>query len=101
MSESDEFYFKVLDEAIQDTLDTLPAIAKVFINPEYDLKETVENDTDFLLGAVLSQIIQTISRLYVLRNVSGPSEDQCIKINHRLFSKAPEIRSRIFQILGH
>jgi hypothetical protein len=69
MSESDEYYFKILDEVMQNTLNTLPNIADVFLNPNYDLKETVENDTDFLLGAVLSQIINRISYLYAIRNV--------------------------------
>jgi hypothetical protein len=101
MGESDQFYFSVLDEVIKETLDTLPYMAEVFLNPDYDLKETVENDTDFLLGAVLSQIIQNISRRYALRNISGPSDEQAIKINRRLFSKAPEIRAKLFQILGH
>ena len=100
MSESDEYYFGMLDEVIRDILNDLTWINDVFLNPLYDL-ETVENDTDFLLGAVLSHIINQVSFRYVTRNVSVPSDEQAIKINHRLFSRAPEIRAKILQILGH
>jgi hypothetical protein len=36
---------------------------KVFLNPEYDLKKTVENDADFLLGATFSEIIDHMNWL--------------------------------------
>jgi hypothetical protein len=35
-SESDEFYFKIQDESIRETLEQLPHIIQVFHNPLYD-----------------------------------------------------------------
>jgi hypothetical protein len=51
-SESDEFYFKIQDESIRETLAELPNIIQVFHNPLYDLSETVGSDMDFMLGVV-------------------------------------------------
>ena len=49
-SESDEFYFKIQDESIRETLAELPNIIQVFHNPLYDLNETVGSDIDFHVG---------------------------------------------------
>ena len=72
----------------------------VFRNPLYDLKLTVENDVDFLLGAVFGQIIGNVTNLYVIRNVPRPSPMQLDKLNQRLFSKAPEFKAKIKEVLG-
>ncbi len=95
-SESDKFYFKIQDESIRETL---PNIIQVFHNPLYDLNETVGSDSDFMLGAVFGQIISHSSWLYYVRRASRPTPEQFIKINSRLFSKAPEFRTKILEIV--
>jgi hypothetical protein len=57
----------IQDDAIRETLAKLDKKTKVFLNPEYDLKKTVEveveNDADFLLGATFSEIIDHMNWL--------------------------------------
>lgn len=96
---SDEFYFKIQDESIRETLAELPHIIQVFHNPLYDLNETVGSDIDFMLGAVFGQIISRSNWLYYVRRVLKPTPEQYIKINSRLFSKAPEFRTKILEIV--
>jgi hypothetical protein len=61
MAIEDDIYINFQDDAIRETLAKLDKKTKVFLNPEYDLKKTVEveveNDADFLLGATFSEII--------------------------------------------
>jgi hypothetical protein len=98
-SERDEFYFEIQDEAIRETLKELPYIMQVFHNPLYDLNETVGSDIDFMLGAVFGQILSHSSWLSYVRRASRPTPEQHIKINSRLFSKAPEFRTKILEIV--
>jgi hypothetical protein len=67
MSENDEFYFGIQDEAIDATLKIIPYINVVLRNPLFDLKKTVDNDVDFLLGAIFGQIVGHVSTLYITR----------------------------------
>ena len=43
--------------AIEDTIETLPYTIQVFQDPLYDLKKTITNDLDFLLGAFFAQVL--------------------------------------------
>jgi hypothetical protein len=99
MSESDEFYFRIQDEAVKATLTQIQSIAQVFRNPLYDLKKTVESDIDFILGGVFGQIIGNAGCLLMLRSVLRPSPEQEVKLNYRLFSKAPEFKSKVQEAL--
>ena len=90
---------KIQDESIRETLAELPYIMQLFHNPHYDLNETVGSDIDFMLGAVFGQIISHSSWLYFVRRVLKPTPEQYIKINCRLFSKAPKFRTKILEIV--
>jgi hypothetical protein len=60
MAIEDDIYINFQDDAIRETLAKLDKKTKVFLNPEYDLKKTVEvevENADFLLGATFSEII--------------------------------------------
>jgi hypothetical protein len=48
MSVKDDVYFSFQDEAIRKILSKLLEKAKAFLNPDYGLKKSVENETDFL-----------------------------------------------------
>lgn len=100
MSENDEFYFGIQDEAIDATLKLIPYFNVAFRSPLIDLKKTVDNDVDFLLGAVFGQIIGHVSCLYITRKVLKPSSVQEVKLNQRLFSKAPEFKAKIKEVVG-
>jgi hypothetical protein len=58
----DDVYFSFQDEAIRKILSKLLKKAKAFFNPDYGLKKSVENETDFLLGVTLAQILDHISK---------------------------------------
>jgi hypothetical protein len=76
MSVRDDVYFSFQDEAIRKTLGRLIEKTKVFLNPEYDLKKTVENDADFLLGATFSEIIDHMNWLIYGSKTAEPSKEQ-------------------------
>jgi hypothetical protein len=74
-------------------------LIQVFHNPLYDINETVGSNIDLMLGAVFGQIISHSNWLYYVRGVPQPTPEQYIKINYRLFSKAPEFRTKILEIV--
>jgi hypothetical protein len=57
MSVKDDVYFSFQDEAIRKILSKLLEKAKAFLNPDYSLKKSIKNETDFLLGVTLAQIL--------------------------------------------
>jgi hypothetical protein len=73
---------------------------EVFRNPLFDLKKTVDNDVDFLLGAIFGQILGHVSTLYITRKVLKPSPIQEVKLSQRLFLRAPEFKAKIKEVLG-
>jgi hypothetical protein len=99
MSVEDDVYFSFQDEAIRKILDKLPEKTKAFLNPDYDLKKTIENNTDFLLGVTLTQILDHISWLIYTNKTPKPTGEQLRKLNSRLFSMAPEFKKTITKIL--
>jgi hypothetical protein len=52
-SEYDECYYKIQDEAIKEAFDQLPFIIQIFHSQIFDIKKSVENGLDFLLGGQL------------------------------------------------
>jgi hypothetical protein len=100
MSVSDDVYFSFQDEAIRKTLGKLGEKTKAFLNPDYDLKKTVKNDTDFILGATLAQIVDHMSWLMYASKTPEPTGEQLQKLNRRLFSMAPEFKNTIIKTVG-
>jgi hypothetical protein len=45
---------------------------QVFHNPTYDLNKTVENELDFLLGAVVGSILERNAMYLVNRQINQP-----------------------------
>lgn len=100
MSVSDDVYFRFQDEAIRKTLEQLLEKTKAFLNPDYDLKKTVENDSDFLLGATFAEIIDHMNWLIYGSRTPKPTGEQLRKLNRRLFSMAPEFEDSIIKTVG-
>jgi hypothetical protein len=100
MAVEDNVYLNFQDEAIRETLAKLDKKTKVFLNPEYDLKKTVENDADFLLGATFSEIIDHMNWLIYGSKTPKPTHDQLQKLNRRLFTMAPELKATIIKMVG-
>jgi hypothetical protein len=89
MSVKDDVYFSFQDEAIRKILSKLLEKAKAFLNPEYGLKKRVENETDFLSGLTLAQILDHMSWLIHISKTPEPTGEQLRKLHGRLFSMAP------------
>src|SRR5918999_4810019 len=99
MSVKDDFYFSFQDQAIRKTLDKLPEKTKAFLNPDYDLKKIIENETDFLLGVTLAQILDHMSWLIYTNKTPEPTGEQLRKLHDRLFSMAPDFKNTITQMV--
>ena len=89
MSVKVDVYFSIQDEAIRKILSRLLQKAKAFLNPDYGLKKSVENETDFLLGATLTQILDHMNWLIYTSKTPEPTGEQLRKLHGRLFSMAP------------
>ena len=53
----EEILRNLFTKATEDTIETLPYTIQVFQNPINDIKKTVTNDLDFLLGAFFAQVL--------------------------------------------
>ena len=93
-------YILVSDEAIRKILGKLLEKAKAILNPDYGLKKCVENETDFLLGVMLAQILDHMSWLIRTSKTPEPTGEQLRKLHGRLFSMAPDFKNTITQMVG-
>lgn len=97
-SSRDEIMKEQLDRAIRELLQQLPYTKQVFTNPKYDLNQVVENELDFLLGAVLGKILERYT-YYLLNRHIRPSSEEAAKTNLFLFSRASEFKNLIKKII--
>ena len=100
MSVKDDAYFSFQDEAIRRVLSKLLEKAKVFLNPDYGLKKSVENERDFLLGVTLAQILDRMNWLIYTSKTPEPTGEQFRKLHGRLFTMAPDFKNTITQMVG-
>ena len=100
MSVKDDVYFSFQDEAIRRVLSKLLEKAKAFLNPDYSLKKSVENETDFLLGVTLAQILDHMNWLIYTSKTPEPTGEQFRKLHGRLFTMAPDFKNTITQMVG-
>jgi hypothetical protein len=100
MSVKDDVYFSFQDEAIRKILGYLNEKTHAFLSPDYGLKNSVENETDFLLGATLAQILDYMSWLIYTSKTPEPTGEQLQKLHGRLFSMAPDFKNTITQMVG-
>ena len=89
MSVEDDVYFSFQDEVIRKVLGKLLEKAKAFLNPDYG---RVENETDFLIGVTLAQILDHMSWLIHTSKTPEPTGEQLRKLHGRVFSMAPELK---------
>ncbi len=88
----------LFNKATEDTIETLPYTIQVFQNPSYDLKKTVTNDLDFLLGAFFGQVILFYS-VYCSNKDMKPTIEESNQFNYELFSKAEEYKTIIKELM--
>jgi hypothetical protein len=70
----------------------------VFQDPLYDLKKSLTNDLDFLLGAFFAQVILFYS-VYCSNKDIQPTIEESSRFNYELFSKAEEYKIMIRELM--
>jgi hypothetical protein len=95
----EEILTSLFTKAIEDTIETLPYTIQVFQDPSNDLKKTVTNDLDFLLGAFFAQVLLFYS-VYCSNNKDiNPTIEESQQFNYELFSKADEYKTMIRKLM--
>ena len=94
----EEILRSLFSNAIEDTIETLPYTIQVFQDPLYDLKKTVTNDLDFLLGAFFAQVLLFYS-VYCSNKDIQPTIEESEQFNYELFSKAEEYKNIIRELM--
>ena len=94
----EEILRSLFTKATEDTIETLPYTIQVFQDPLYDLKKTVTNDLDFLLGAFFAQVLLFYS-VYCSNKDIKPTVEESSCLNYELFSKAEEYKNMIGELM--
>ncbi len=94
----EEILRNLFTKAIEDTIETLPYTIQVFQDPIYDLKKSLTNDLDFLLGAFFAQVILFYS-VYCSNKDIQPTIEESSRFNYELFSKAEEYKIMIRELM--
>ena len=94
----EEILRNLFNKATEDTIETLPYTIQVFQDPLYDLKKTVTNDLDFLLGAFFAQVLLFYS-VYCSNKDIKPTIEESNQFNYVLFSKAEEYKTMIRELM--
>lgn len=85
-------------KATEDTIETLPYTIQVFQNPINNIKKTVTNDLDFLLGAFFAQVLLFYS-VYCSNKDIQPTIEESEQFNYELFCKAEEYQNMIRELM--
>ena len=96
----DKILRTLFTKAIEDTIETLPYTIQVFQDQSlYDLKKSISNDTDFLLGAFFAQVLLFYS-VYCSNNKDiKPTIEESQQFHYELFSKAEEYKNIIRELM--
>ena len=94
----EEILKNLFTKATEDTIETLPYTIQVFQDPLYDLKKSLTNDLDFLLGAFFAQVILFYS-VYCSNKDIQPTIEESSRFNYELFSKAEEYKIMIRELM--
>ena len=94
----EEILRNLFTKATEDTIESLPYTIQVFQNPFYNIKKTVTNDLDFLLGAFFAQVLLFYS-VYCSNKDIRPTIEESEQFNYELFSKAEEYQNMIRELM--
>ena len=94
----EEILRNLFTKATEDTIETLPYTIQVFQNPINNIKKTVTNDLDFLLGAFFAQVLLFYS-VYCSNKDIQPTMEESEQFNYELFSKAEEYQNMIRELM--
>ena len=90
----EEILQNLFAKAIEDTIETFPYTIQVFQDPLYNLKKSIDNNLDFLLGAFFAQVLLFYS-VYCSNKDIKPTIEESSQFNFELFSKADEYKDMI------
>jgi len=99
VSEPRDIVRQQIRDAAEEIFRQLDAMKLLFQNPDYDLNKTVENELDFYLGAVMMGMLERCTFKLVTRAIR-PTPQEIIWMNRSVFSRAPEAKELIKQLLG-
>ena len=95
----EEILRNLFTKATEDTIETLPYTVQIFQDPFYNIKKTVTNDLDFLLGAFFAQVLLFYS-VYCSNNKDlKPTIEESQQFHYELFSKAEEYKNIIRELM--
>ena len=94
----EEILRNLFTKATEDTIETLPYTIQVFQNPINNIKKTVTNDLDCLLGAFFAQVLLFYS-VYCSNEDIQPTIEESEQFNYELFSKAEEYQNMIRELM--
>jgi hypothetical protein len=94
----EEILRNLFTKATEDTIETLPYTIQIFQDPFYNIKKTVTNDLDFLLGAFFAQVLLFYS-VYCSNKDIQPTIEESQQFNYELFSKAEEYQNMIRELM--
>ena len=94
----EEILRNLFTKATEDTIETLPYTIQVFQNPINNIKKTVTNDLDFLLGAFFAQVLLFYS-IYCSNKDIQPTIEESEQFNYELFLKAEEYQNMIRELM--
>jgi hypothetical protein len=90
----EEILQNLFTKAIEDTIETLPYTIQIFQDPSYNLKKSIDNDLDFLLGAFFAQVLLFYS-VYCSNKDIKPTIEESSQFNYEIFLKAEEYKTMI------
>lgn len=94
MSEPRPVIKEELDRSIEEAIEGISRIKDVFNSTDYDLNVTVENELDFLLGALYGTIV-AINYVHLRKLRLKPTSEENLWTNRYIFSRAREFKDRI------
>jgi hypothetical protein len=100
MSDREVIIDREVKRAFEEAIKNIELISLPFRNPKYDLKKTVDNDIDFILGAVIDQIINNSVDFLRDKNITRLTPEENERFNVYIFSQAGKLKDEIKKILG-
>jgi len=84
-----------VEKGMQDAIKDIDHISSVFLDPSYDMNTVIEYEADFILGAVLCQVVNNTNR-----NLIGIQIEPTQEINQFVFSQSATLKENIKKIVG-
>lgn len=88
-----------VEKGMQDAIKDIDHISSVFLDPSYDMNTVIEYEADFILGAVLCQVVNNTNRNLIGIQIE-PTQEEFNQINQFVFSQSATLKENIKKIVG-